>query len=216
MKSILLCRRAIISNRNFSDCRTQRVNNFFKFFCDFIRIGSFATLRADFSITMMNVKVNSASQISSQVSQSCSCILSFHRCSSLPRLCFYLRHYALHIISSWVTLFTAEKASFRIRLNLIQCRQTFALPHKTQRKRIGIFSGIFGDSEKESKSEINVYEDKIILRVGKLLVMLYYSYMKLKNGTVDNFLQQRMPSRRTSLSDSRRLFCRKKRKNIKI
>ena len=98
-----------------------------------------------------------------KISQSCSCILSFHRCSSLPRLCFYLRHYALHIISSWVTLFTAEKASFRIRLNLIQCRQTFGLPHKTQRKRMGIFSGIFGDSEKESKSEINVvniYEDK--------------------------------------------------------
>lgn len=84
---------------------------------------------------------------------------------------------------------------------------------------MGIFSGIFGDSEKESKTEINVvnvYEDKIILRVGKLLVMLYYSYMKLKNGTVDKFLQQRMPSQRTSLSDSRRLFCRKKRKNIKI
>lgn len=142
-------------------------------------------MRADFSITMMNVKVNSASQIS----QSCSCTLSFHRCSSLPRLCFCLRHYALPIIFSCVTLFTAEKASFRIRLNLIQCRQTFALPHKTQRKRIGIFSGIFGDSEKESKSEINVYEDKIILRVGKLLVMLYYSYMKLKNVTVDIFLQ---------------------------
>ena len=155
----MLCRRAIISNRNFSDCRTQRVNNFFKFFCDFIRIGSFATLRADFSITMMNVKVNSASQIS----QSCSCILSFHRCSSLPRLFFYLRHYALHIISSCVTLFTAEKSSFRIRLNLIQCRQTFGLPHKTQRKRMGIFSGIFGDSEKESKTKINVvnvYADK--------------------------------------------------------
>ena len=170
-------------------------------------------MRADFSITMMNVKVNSASQIS----QSCSCILSFHRCSSLPRLFFYLRHYALHIISSCVTLFTAEKSSFRIRLNLIQCRQTFGLPHKMQRERIGIFSGIFGDSEKESKSEINVvnvYEDKIILRVGKLLVMLYYSYMKLKNGTVDKFLQQQMPSRRTSLSDSRRLFYRKKRKNI--
>ena len=164
---------------------------------------------------MMNVKVNSASQIS----QSCSCILSFHRCSSLPRLCFCLRHYALPIIFSCVTLFTAEKASFRIRLNLIQCRQTFALPHKMQRERIGIFSGIFGDYEKESKSEINVvnvYEDKIILRVGKLLVMLYYSYMKLKNVTVDKFLQQRMPSQRTSLSDSRRLFCRKKRKNIKI
>lgn len=155
----MLCRRAIISNRNFSDCRTQRVNNFFKFFCDFIRIGSFATLRADFSITMMNVKVNSASQIS----QSCSCIISFHRCSSLPRLCFYLRHYALPIISSCVTLFTAEKASFRIRLNFIQCRQTFGLPHKTQRKRMGIFSGIFGDSEKESKTKINVvnvYADK--------------------------------------------------------
>lgn len=108
---------------------------------------------------MMNVKVNSASQ----VSQSCSCILSFHRCSSLPRLFFYLRHYALHIISSCVTLFTAEKSSFRIRLNLIQCRQTFGLPHKTQRKRMGIFSGVFGDSEKESKTEIkvvNVYEDK--------------------------------------------------------
>ena len=46
-------------------------------------------------------------------------------------------------------MFTAEKASFRIRLNLIQCRQTF--------------SGIFGDSEKDSKTEINVvnvYEDK--------------------------------------------------------
>ena len=108
---------------------------------------------------MMNVKVNSASQIS----QSCSCILSFHRCSSLPRLFFYLRHYALHIISSCVTLFTAEKSSFRIRLNLIQCRQTFGLPHKTQRKRMGIFSGIFGDSEKESKTKINVvnvYADK--------------------------------------------------------
>lgn len=132
----MLCRRAIISNRNFSDCRTQRVNNFFKFFCDFIRIGSFATLRADFSITMMNVKVNSASQIS----QSCSCIISFHRCSSLPRLFFYLRHYALHIISSCVTLFTAEKSSFRIRLNLIQCRHTFGLPDKTQRKRMGILA----------------------------------------------------------------------------
>lgn len=35
---------------------------------------------------------------------------------------------------------------------------------------------------------------------------------KRKNGTVDKFLQQRTPSRRTSLSDSRRLFCRKKRK----
>ena len=164
---------------------------------------------------MMNVKVNSASQ----VSQSCSCILLFHRCSSLPRFCFFMRHYALHIISSCVTLFTAEKESFRIRLNLIQCRQIFGLSDKTQRKRMGIFSGIFGDSEKESKSEINVvniYEDKNNHQGRKIAVMLYYSYMKLKNGTEDKFLQQRMPSRRTSLSDSRRLFCRKKRKNIKI
>lgn len=99
---------------------------------------TFISSMIEFSITMMNVKVNSASQIS----QSCSCILSFHRCSSLPRLFFYLRHYALHIISSCVTLFTAEKSSFRIRLNLIQCRQTFGLPHKTQSKRMGIFSGI--------------------------------------------------------------------------
>lgn len=84
---------------------------------------------------------------------------------------------------------------------------------------MGIFSGIFGDSEKESKSEINVvniYEDKNNHQGRKIAVMLYYSYMKLKNGTEDKFLQQRMPSRRTSLSDSRRLFCRKKRKNIKI
>lgn len=135
---------------------------------------------------MMNVKVNSASQIS----QSCSCILSFHRCSSIPRLCFCLRHYALPIIFSCVTLFTAEKASFRIRLNLIQCRQTFALPHKTQRERIGIFSGIFGDSEKESKTKINVvnvYADKNNPQGRKIAVMLYYSYMKLKMVQWINF-----------------------------
>ena len=108
---------------------------------------TFISSMIDFSITMMNVKVNSASQIS----QSCSCILSFHRCSSLPRLFFYLRHYALHIISSCVTLFTAEKSSFRIRLNLIQCRQTFGLPHKTQSKRMGIFSGILEILKKNLK-----------------------------------------------------------------
>ena len=164
---------------------------------------------------MMNVKVNSASQIS----QSCSCILSFHRCSSLPRLCFCLRHYALPIIFSCVTLFTAEKASFRIRLNLIQCRQTFALPHKTQRERMGIFSGIFGDSEKDSKTEINVvnvYENKNNPQGRKIAGDAVLQLYEVENGTVDKFLQQQMPSRRTSLSDSRRLFCRKKRKNIKI
>ena len=84
---------------------------------------------------------------------------------------------------------------------------------------MGIFSGIFGDSEKESKTKINVvnvYENKNSPQGRKIAVMLYYSYMRLKNGTVDKFLQQRMPSQRTSLSDFRRLFCRKKRKNIKI
>ena len=61
-----------------------------------------------------------------------------------------------------------------------------------QRERIGIFSGIFGDSEKDSKTEINivnVYEDKNNPQGRKIAVMLYYSYMRLKNGTVDNFLQ---------------------------
>ena len=84
---------------------------------------------------------------------------------------------------------------------------------------MGIFSGIFGDSEKESKSEINVvnvYEDKNNHQGRKIAGDAVLQLYEVENGTVDKFLQQRMPSRRTSLSDSRRLFCRKKRKNIKI
>ena len=55
---------------------------------------------------------------------------------------------------------------------------------------MGIFSGIFGDSEKESKSEINVvniYEDKNNHQGRKIAVMLYYSYMKLKMVQWINF-----------------------------
>ena len=52
--------------------------------------------------------------------------------------------------------------------------------------------GIFRESEKDSKTEINVvnvYENKNNPQGRKIAVMLYYSYMRLKNGTVDNFLQ---------------------------
>lgn len=55
---------------------------------------------------------------------------------------------------------------------------------------MNIFSGIFGDSEKESKSEINIvniYEDKNNPQGRKIAVMLYYSYMKLKMVQWINF-----------------------------
>lgn len=80
---------------------------------------------------------------------------------------------------------------------------------------MGIFSGIFGDSEKESKSEINVvnvYENKNNPQGRKIAGDAVLQLYEVENGTVDKFLQQRMPSRRTSLSDSRRLFCRKKKR----
>ena len=84
---------------------------------------------------------------------------------------------------------------------------------------MGIFSGIFGDSEKDSKTEINVvnvYENKNNPQGRKIAGDAVLQLYEVENGTVDKFLQQRMLSRRTSLSDSRRLFCRKKRKNIKL
>lgn len=84
---------------------------------------------------------------------------------------------------------------------------------------MGIFSGIFGDSEKESKSEINVvnvYEDKNNHQGRKIAGDAVLQLYEVEKWYSDKFLQQRMPSQRTSLSDSRRLFCRKKRKNIKI
>ena len=84
---------------------------------------------------------------------------------------------------------------------------------------MGNFSGIIGDFEKDSKTEINVvnvYEDKNNPQGRKIAGDAVLQLYEVENGTVDKFLQQRMPSRHTSLSDSRRLFCRKKRKNIKI
>ena len=84
---------------------------------------------------------------------------------------------------------------------------------------MGIFSGIFGDSEKESKTKINVvnvYADKNNPQGRKIAGDAVLQLYEVENVTVDKFLQQRMPSQRTSLSDSRRLFCRKKRKNIKL
>ena len=58
---------------------------------------------------------------------------------------------------------------------------------------MGNFSGIIGDSEKESKTEIdvvNVYEDKNNPQGRKIAGDAVLQLYEVENGTVDKFLQQ--------------------------
>ena len=57
---------------------------------------------------------------------------------------------------------------------------------------MGIFSGIFGDSEKDSKTEINVvnvYENKNNPQGRKIAGDAVLQLYEVENGTVDKFLQ---------------------------